>query len=243
MNEHSSDLAKKIKQRFRNQETMTTQEISDFLQDTYPEVSIKTISWRINQLKKEKLIQQRGRGIYSFDFKSDYEPELSLKSKRAYNKVKPLTKSQLLVWDTQMIDALLGIESSKHWIFMAITKGELDDTFSKVLDFSKKVYLNPDKEMIQRYVLPQEEAIILFPLVTETPILTIGEYILPTLESLLVYSWLNHEHLLHPIGYQIDEIFKTAFKKYTVNKNKLLRLASRRDKRNEIENFLNNLNL
>jgi hypothetical protein len=234
----NSELADLLKKHFVNQLVITTTEITEVLVSACPELSSATISWRLNQLKKEELIYQKGRGIYSFDFKPDYLPELSLKAKRLYNKIKPFCKSDLSMWDTQMLNEIGGTDIERFWIFFSTTKEELVSLFDNMLDFSKQSFLQPDKEVTSRYLMAHDEAIILLPLVSETPLLKTGDYLSPTIEGLLVNAWLNYENYLQPIGFDIKRLYEQAFKKYNVNQNKLLRYAARRDKRNEIIDFI-----
>lgn len=237
----NSELTSKLKEKFGNQSVITTKEISDVLIDSFPDLSSSTISWRINQLKKEKFIFQTGRGSYSFEFKPEYLPELSLKTKRLYNRVKPYCKGDLSVWDTYLLNEITNNNINKYWVFLSAPKEELESLFEDMKDFSKKVYYQPDKEMINRYILAQDEAIILTPLISETPLIKTGEYQTLSIEGILVNTWMKNENYLHPIGYDVHQIFTKAFDKYNVNQSKLLRYAGRRDKRNEINELIQKL--
>lgn len=234
-------LALNLEEHFANQPFITTKEILKVLKDDAPELSLSTISWRLNQLKKEKLIFQIGRGLYSFEYRPEYNPEFSLKTKRLYNKIKPLCKSQISIWDTDMISNICELPINKHWYFLSIMKEEQESLFDKLLDFSKNIFLQPDKEVISRYLMAHNEAIIITPLITETPLHKSGDYTTPTIEGLLVNVWLKYESYLQPIGFDLRAFYEQAFKKYSVNQSKLLRYAARRDKRNEINEFIKTL--
>jgi len=234
----NSELASKLKEHFANQSVMTTKGITEVLVNAFPDLSASTISWRINQLKKEKLIFQTGRGLYSFEFKPEYIPELSLKTKRLYNRVKPLCSSKVSIWDTSLLNTIANTSIDRHWVFISTAKEELEPLFNQMLDFSKQIFLQPDKDVISRYMMPQNEAIIITPLISETPLEQTGDYISPSIEGILVNAWLKNESYLQPLGFDILEIFKKAFEKYTVNQSKLLRYAARRDKRKEINELI-----
>lgn len=234
----NTEVALAIKGKFSNQTTITSKELVLFLSDLFPELSTKTIPWKINQLKAENLIYQTGRGIYTFDFKPEFNTEISLKSKRVYNKTKSFVSTDLVVWDTEVLDLIIERENEKRATFLLVQKDELNELFEQMQSMSKPVYLEPNQEIIQRYILPQNDVILLYPLISETPTDHIGDYVLPTLEGILVNAWLLSENYLKPLDYSISEIFECAFRKYNVNKNKLLRYASRRDQRKEIEQLI-----
>lgn len=238
----NAELAVLIKGHFSGQPTITSKELGSFLLTIFPDLSTNTISWRINQLKTENLIYQVGRGLYTFIFKPEFKPEISLKSKRLYNKTKPFVCSDLVVWDTELLDLIINKINLKRTSFLLIQKDELSDLFDQMQSMSRPVYLEPTNEIIHRYILNQNDVTILYPLISETPTQHNGDYILPTLEGVLVNAWLLSENYLKPLGYSIEDIFKNAFKKYNVNKNKLLRYAARRDQRKEIEKLIQNIN-
>lgn len=235
---NNKTLVETIKSNYPNQSQISTKDISMVISENFPEISPNTISWKINQLKKEKLINQVGRGLYSFEFKEDFIPEISLKSKRVYNKIKPLCDCEISVWDTGMLSNILDRDISKLWIFITVPKDRIESLFDKTLDFSKSVFIQPNEEIFKRYMLPNSEAIMLTTLVSETPIEQHGDYYTTSLEALLVNSYIKSKPYLEPIGIDIDELFSKAFEKYNVNQSKLLRYASRRDKRKELENLI-----
>ncbi|WP_194977025.1 DUF6577 family protein [Aquiflexum lacus] len=237
----NTDIAHTLKLHFAGKHEFTTKEITDALHEQLPDLSGSTIAWRLNQLKKDNLLYQIGRGLYTFEFKPEFSSELSLKSKRLYNKVKGVYSGKFVMWDTSIFNEISGDQISKYWVFIALDKDDLDHLFDEMLSFSKKVFLHPDKETTTRYLMPQDEAIILTALVSETPIERKGDYLSPSLEGILVNAWFEHEQYLQPIGLNIRKLYEQAFAKYKVNKSKLLRYAARRDKRKEIYELLNTI--
>lgn len=234
----NSEITSQLRTHFADSSEITTQEIKKVIQNLLPKASGSTVSWRLNQLKQENLIYQKGRGLYTFDYKPEFSPELSLKSKRLYNRVKALYNGEIVMWDTLLLNEIAGGDISKYWVFLALNKDELDALFGEMLSFSKKVYLQPDKETTARYLIPQDEAIILTALISETPTERSGDYLSPSIEGILVNAWFEHEQYLQPIGLDIHKLYEQAFAKYNVNKSKLLRYAGRRDKRKEINELL-----
>ncbi|TRX05823.1 DUF6577 family protein [Flavobacterium gawalongense] len=238
----NTELALAIKGQFSIQTTITSKELVLFLSSLFPDLSTNTISWKINQLKTENLIYQAGRGLYTFDFKPDFNSEITLKTKRLYNKTKSFVSSELVVWDTEMLDLIVERENEKRTTFLLVQKDGLNELFEQMQSMSKPVFLEPNNETIQRYILPQNDVILLYPLISETPTQHNGDYAVLTLEGILVNAWLLSENYLKSLNYSIEEIFESAFKKYNVNKNKLLRYAARRDQRKEIEEHIQNIN-
>jgi len=63
----------------------------------------------------------------------------------------------------------------------------------------ENLWTSPDKEVINRYMMPSKEAIILAPLVSETPLDEDSDYITPTIEGVLVNAWIKNTNMLAPI--------------------------------------------
>jgi hypothetical protein len=223
--------------------TFSTIDLKDAMRSYFPDAADTTLSWRINQLKKDNQIQQVGRGLYSFHFKLEYKPEINLRTKKAATRIRTFCSYAPIIWDTAMLNALSDDPKTLHWIFVEVGRAELDEIFSQALQFSKKLFANPDKETVNRYLLPVDDAIILIPQVSETPSIEQGDVSTLDIEGLLVNAYWHYERFFKPVGYEIESIFKNALDQYNVNRVKLLRFAARRDKRSEIEQLINTIAL
>ncbi len=228
-----------LKTNLNDQTQFTTQELIELLANINPEAATNTHSWRINQLKTSGQIHQIGRGLYSFISKPDFTPTITLKTKRLYNRVKALVPGlEIVVWETPMLAEINGQTIDKHFIFLHTQRNKIDFLHSEMLNFSKPSFSNPNTEIIEKYLLPLNEAVIILPLSTQTPLIELNDFKTKTIEGLLVSACLE-ESILRPIGFVINQLFASAFSKYNVNVSKLLRYAGRRDRRTEIIEILN----
>ena len=227
-----------IKDNIKDQAQFTTQELIELLTQLNPESTRNTHSWRINQLKTSGQIHQVGRGLYSFISKPEYTPTLSLKAKRLFNRVQKLVPGlEIVVWETNMIAEIMDRPIEKQIIFFHTKRDKIDYLYAKMLDFSKPVFPNPNKEVIETYLLPLNEAIVLLPLSTQTPVMMVNDFKTKTIEGLLVSACLV-ETILSPMGIDLTQLFAAVFAKYNVNESKLLRYAGRRDRKTEIIEIL-----
>ncbi|MDP4241010.1 MAG: hypothetical protein Q8904_16225 [Bacteroidota bacterium] len=81
------------------------------------------------------------------------------------------------------------------------------------------------------------DAIIFRPLISDSPLQLVKDINTPTLEKILVdivgdiaFSFLQ--------GSEINHIYTTIFERHSINKNKLLRYATRRARKEEVEELL-----
>lgn len=229
----------KIKDHFATVNQFTTGQLKQLLREINPEVTDSTLGWRINKLVKEQVIFKIGRGHYSLRYKPDYKPELTLRSKRLINRVKGLIAlDSLAIWETTMVlDLILEQRNVKNYTLIMVPKKQMEPLFKVMLGFSKKIFLNPDQEVVDRYVVQFDDAIIILPLISEMPLVDMTEFASPTLEALLVnFEFWLPKFFPNAIT-NLEQIYKAANERYNINTSRLLRYATRRDKRERFENI------
>ncbi len=105
----------------------------------------------------------------------------------------------------------------------------------QTMDQMPIILLNPSAKECELYIT-NKECIIVRPLCKESPIHTIGDVSSPTIEKLLVDAAIDKE-LNYVQGNEIYHIFNNALTRYNVNKKRLLRYASRRNRKELINNI------
>lgn len=108
-------------------------------------------------------------------------------------------------------------------------------------DTDTPILLNPSKTETERYIT-NKEVIIIRPLVQEAPLECLNGCPIPTLEKMLVDAIADNE-LQYLQGNESYTIYSNAFSDYNIKKTRLLRYASRRNRKQQVEQILNTLNL
>jgi hypothetical protein len=241
----TKDIQNKINEHFKEKSQFTSDELREFLIQEYPNAAPKTISWKIYDLKSKGILTHIGRDIYALNHKPIFKPEISAYLKRIYNKItKELPLIKLCVWDSRWLNELMLHQTFKFYLVVEAEKDATESVFNCLTDFSKKVYLNPDKEIFERYISGFDEVIIIKGLVSEAPFDKItldkgkNENIqIASLEKLLVDCLIDKD-VFSAQQNEINFIYQNAFEKYSINMSKLKRYARRRDRIKEIENYL-----
>ena len=104
-----------------------------------------------------------------------------------------------------------------------------------------KVFYKPGKDEFYKYIDISMPAIIVKPMVSDSPFTTVEGVPGPTLEKLLV-DIRRDKDFDYLAGEECARMFENAFNMYSLNTTKLLRYAGRRGVRVELENELNGLN-
>ena len=232
----TTDFLNNLYANYKGNPIISFEDLFSFVQKEFPGRAEKTINWKINQLKSKGLLSHISRGIYSLQKKNEYFPEISPYLKRIYNKVKKdLPFIKFCVWDSRWFNEFMIHQIFRYYIVVEAEKGSTDSVFNVLTDFSKNVFLNPDKETFSRYVINYNEVIIVKPLISEAPLLDIEEVKVPAIEKLLIDCLIDVD-LFAAQQVELDNIYQSVYQKYLVNPNKIRRYARRRNQLTKFEN-------
>ena len=224
-----------IKPLFLSKKEANMHEIDSFLGKN---LSIKNarLGYIRHKLLKDGIIEKTGAGLYQIGGnRTKYEPDLSDLVKKIYHLIqvdKPLLR--LCIWRTSVLNEFTRHQVGRFWIMVEVERDGVDAVFDLLRDNFPNVYVNPTEKEIDLYLSYQNEAIVVIPLVSESPIQTINEVSTLTIEKLLV-DILVEDKLFQTFQSELSRIIHEANTKYIINQNKLLRYASRRKKRVFIE--------
>src|SRR5690606_1847509 len=93
---------------FESKSTLSKEELADAIREDFPDWSDATINIRISELKKEDIVQNPTRGLYTIRQKASYAPEISSKLKKLYNALnKHLPYATFCVWDSKWLNEFM----------------------------------------------------------------------------------------------------------------------------------------
>jgi hypothetical protein len=131
----------------------------------------------------------------------------------------------------------------KFNLIVEVEKDAAESVFHFLKEKYKNVYLNPNAETYQNYIAGKTDSIIVKSMVSESPMQEISPIITPTIEKILVDIYCDNVIYAAFQGREMQNIYRNVFKKYTVNVSTLFRYALRRGKKEEIETFVERLEL
>jgi hypothetical protein len=102
---------------------------------------------------------------------------------------------------------------------------------------NKRVFLLPSLTDFERYI-STNDAIIIRQLISESPLQLVEGISTPTIEKVLV-DILGDVEFSFLQGSEINYVYTTIFERHNVNKSKLLRYATRRGRKEEVEQLIN----
>ena len=223
----------------REREYFTAEELFHKYRLYEPSLNYHTFKSRLRELKKKNLIRDVKRGVYTVSDKPYFKPEIS-------NYLKKITKLFKLqypdilycAWSTLWINNFSIHQIMSSFNILEVEKDVAESIFYNLQDKGFSVFLQPDKDTIDRYVLTKKESIVIIPLITRAPTLIWDETTVPSLEKILVDISCDRDLYFFYSGNELLNIYRYAYKKYTLNFSRMLTYAERRKKKNEIRELI-----
>ncbi len=239
-------IENKLIEEFKNKEYFTREELFDFFRYFEPELKEGTFGWRIYDLKNRNIIKPLKRGIYVISYKPKYKPDIS---PSLFKVAKQLTERfdeiKHCIWETAWLNEFAQHQTSRSTLFIEIEKGFEKSVFYELKDtMRREVFLNPDEKTIDFYIAESNHPVIIKKLITRAPLSKRTEkkvkFYTPTLEKILV-DLNSEERLFYYLqGSELIHIYENAITSYTINFTKLFSYAKRREREQDIKQFMTN---
>jgi len=239
-------LEKRLIEEFKDKESFTREELFQFYRYFEPELKEGTFGWRIYDLKNKNIIKSLKRGLYAISYKPKYKPDLSPNLlKIAKQLTEKFNEVKHCIWETVWLNEFVRHQISKSTLFIEIEKGFEESLFYELKDnLHKEVFVNPDEKTINFYIAESNQPIIIKKLLTRAPLSKRTEnkikFYTPTLEKLLVDLFADERIFYYLQGSELMQIYENALSKYSINFTRLFSYAKRRERENEIKQFMIN---
>ena len=195
----------------------------------------------LNRLVKQGTLQKTGYGLYALPEKS--KMPFVYKASEAEKSVAQQIRKKFLfadfcVWSPSALVPYMNHIPALHITFVDIERVAMESAFLTLQSNnpSMHILLNPTAQECERYITTKE-LLIVRPLVNEAPITEVDGTPVPTLEKMLVDA-AGDKEMAFAQGSELYTIFETAFRSHTVGKARLLRYASRRNRKEQILKIL-----
>ena len=206
-------------------------------------VSDKSLAVTLNRMVANRLITRVSYGTYQvldekirFIYSPDgAERNLSRHIKEHYPFV------DYCIWRSSVLTPLMLHVPASKIILVDVERVAMESVFHSLqgLGLNLPILLNPTRQECMRYIT-NDETIIVRPLVREAPMTAVDGCPVPMMEKMLVDAVCDKE-LVFMQGNELHTIYANAFSNYFINENRLLRYASRRNKKDKVERILRNI--
>lgn len=194
---------------------------------------------RIHRLKKKGIVQSIARGKYTVSQK----PFFTHSPDKLMRKVTKLFLSKYeeldyCMWSTNwLLDLMLHIPVRSFYVFET-EKDICEPAFYLFKDNGINAYYQPNQDQIDKYILPEENSIIVRPLISRAPYRTIEKTRIASIEKILVDLYCDTEIFYIYGGSELIRIYENVLNHYRINFSALLQYAERRKRNKEIRKFM-----
>ena len=200
----------------------------------------------LNRLVEEGKLVKAGYGLYAVPEKEKqffvYKPSEEEKNIAEQIKAKfPFAK--FCVWSPLVLVSYMRHVPALDMLLVDVERVAMESVFKFLQGNypSLPILLNPNAQECDRYITT-EKLLIVRPLVNEAPINLVSDTPVPTLEKILVDAAGDRE-LNFAQGAELYTIYTDAFSKHNVNSKRLLRYATRRNRKDNILKIISNIEL
>jgi len=143
------------------------------------------------------------------------------------------------LWSSNVLMPFMHHIPNLNFIYVDVENDVAESAFNFLKSNQKKsIFFRPNKEEFNRYIVGTE-AIIVRGLVSESPLQTVQNIQTPTLEKVLV-DIADDVEFDFMQGAEITYFYRNVMERNEINKRKLLRYASRRGRKEKVEQLYNN---
>ena len=193
----------------------------------------------LSALAKSNELVRVGYGVYAIAHKQTFTYKPSALAVEIYLKMKSeLPFTDFCVYDGSILFPIQHHLSTNHAIYVETNRDAVESVFCRLKEVYKNVYRQPNLDFMNDYIDLREKCFIVKPLVTESPLMKVDGIKVPTLEKLLVDTQkdIDFDYMQ---GSEASYLFKMALSQYSVNYQRLMRYAKRRNIGVKIEALLN----
>ena len=205
-------------------------------------ISRQTVSWYLTKLTESGRLRRIGHGLYAKPTKQEFVIIPTDEDRTLHDELKRLWPfAHFCIYNGSVISPLQHHLAANNITYIETEREATSAVFNHLRDDGRTAYLRPTRDLIYNYIDLSQPAIFVKPLITESPTLQNEGVMVPTLEKLLVDLQKDQDFFYLQEAEGLN-IVSNALSLYTINESRLLRYASRRGIRKEIETIIKSIN-
>jgi hypothetical protein len=237
-----------LKSAFSGRKFFRKADLVNFYRSQSARYSEKAFRRILYGLEKSELIRSVDAGVYTLSdeqpaprpqrkFLPVFSPDLSARNE-SIRTAFPYT--EYLLWETRILHEFMLHQPGKNQVILETEKEAVESIFNFLSSQEEgKVFMQPDRITLERYILPKTDSVIVLNLVTQSPQQKVNEIPCPKLEKILVDVFTDTDLFYFFQGQELVNIFETAFRTYRISEKTLFRYAGRRRVSQKISTFIN----
>lgn len=237
-----------LKNTFSGHKFFRKAELRNFYRAYELDLPEKTFRRILYSLENRDIIRKIDAGVYILGdkqprqpIKKKFSPVLSTEIISVSSSIKAMFPYvEFIIWETRILHEFMLHQPGQNQIILETEKEAAESIFNFLSDKSTgKVFLDPNRETFEKYILRNAESIIISPIITQSPLQRVNGILIPKLEKILVDVFADDEKYFVFQGQELVHIYEVAFNAYRVREKALFRYAKRRRVHQKIRLFIN----
>lgn len=199
------------------------------------------LNWYLAKMAVDGKIVRVARGTYAVaGGRKLFRPEPEPKAAGLYRRFhEEFPEVGMCVYEGTWLFQFMHHLASNQVTYIEVEKDIAETVFHRLQDEGETVFLRPDKDIIYKYVNMDAGSVFVKHLTSESPLQTVQDTKVPTLEKLLVDMYCDPD-FFYLQGSEYNRIMHNARSKYVINLSRLLRYASRRNVAGAVQTIYEN---
>ncbi len=210
------------------------------------EIKKRAVDLQLSRLVASGIILRKERGVYTLseNILPEYTYRPSEDEKDLFQQLKrqfPLL--DLCVWSPRILASFMIHIPNINYILVDVEKVGVESVFNALqgMELARNVLMTPSLEECNRY-LWGTNAIVVRQLIGQSPLTIVDGCLVPRIEKILV-DIVGDNELLFARGSETYNIYEFARERNNINMSKLLRYASRRNRKDKVEEIINSISI
>ena len=220
------------------------QELYEILRKSESDLPLSTFRWRLYRLKSLGKIESIGRGKYSLTKHSQFSIELNSKLQRIAKEVKKeFPYANYCLWSSDILNEFTIHQPMMSFAIVEVERDAVSAVFSFLKEKHRSVFLNPKEKEINLYLGNNNKSLIVKTLIQRSPTekSKTSKFSIPKLEKILIDLLVDTDLVSFYQGSELKNIWREAFKKYSINQSTLNNYAKKRYVQDQAFNLINEI--
>ena len=233
---------------FANRRSVNMADLRDFYREHTTQFNDQAFRRFMYALEKQRVIRPVARGLYVFQKETSqsqdrkkFIPAPSPEIIKLNTDIKDsFPYLQYAIWETRILHDFMTHQPGQNQIIVDVERNAVESVFNALTPiYPNQVWLNPDQNMLERYIVNSPRSIIVSNLISQSPLINVDTVPYPSIEKILVDIFVDQDTFFMLQGQELVNIFENIFTSYWVNEKTLLRYAQRRQPVDKIKKFIN----
>lgn len=224
---------------FREKAFFTKSDLIEYYSKRGIILSDEAFRSKLHRWRKKNIIQDVAKGKYVINDKNVFIPEAD-KLIRKINKlfVSKYDDVDYCVWSTSWLSNFMHHIPFTFFYVIETDKDVCESAFYHLKDKGVNIYLEPDTNQIEKYVLPEDDSVLIRPIISRAPVKKVNNINFASIEKILVDIYCDQDTYYLYSGSEQDWIFENILNSYNINFSTLLTYAERRKRDKELREYL-----